>query len=193
MAIRPANQHQPVQVTRSPCDPSAGPLLLAAGAGHGAGFGALVPQMTARSEPGHAPGLSGLITTISQFTIVTGITILGRLYPSIAHVGSRASSGHVLSAVAWSSPSPTPPPPHSRCRWPAPGKPPLMLGSDSARPGRTLYGAALEPGGSPVPAATPELKLYGPSRHRTIVPGPSCRSAPDSCQGTDRRDCARSL
>jgi hypothetical protein len=55
--------------------------------------------MTARSEPGHAPVLSGLITTISQFTIVTGITILGRLYPSIAHVGSRASSGHVLSAV----------------------------------------------------------------------------------------------
>jgi hypothetical protein len=143
--------------------------------------------MTARSEPGHAPVLSGLITTISQFTIVTGITILGRLYPSIAHVGSRASSGHVLSAVAWSSPSPTPPPRHSRCRWPAPGKPPSMLGSDSARPGRTLYGAALEPGGSPVPAATPELKLYGPSRHRTIVPGPSCRSAPDSCQGTDRR------
>jgi hypothetical protein len=60
--------------------------------------------MTARSEPGHAPVLSGLITTISQFTIVTGITILGRLYPSIAHVGSRASSGHVLSAV-WGAPS----------------------------------------------------------------------------------------
>jgi MFS family permease len=81
--------------------PSAGPLLLAAGAGHGAGFGALVPQMTARSEPGHAPVLSGLITTITQFAIVTGIAILGGLYLSIAHAGSRASSGHALSAVTW--------------------------------------------------------------------------------------------
>lgn len=80
--------------------PSAGPLLLAAGAGHGAGFGALVPQMTARCEPGHAPVLSGLITTITQFAIVTGIAILGGLYLSIAHAGSRASFGQALSAVA---------------------------------------------------------------------------------------------
>jgi MFS family permease len=81
--------------------PSADPLLLAAGAGHGAGFGALVPQMTARSEPGHAAVLSGLITTITQFAIVTGIAILGGLYLSIAHAGSQASFGHALSAVTW--------------------------------------------------------------------------------------------
>jgi MFS family permease len=81
--------------------PSAGPLLLAAGAGHGAGFGALVPQLTARSEPGHAAVLSGLITTITQFAIVTGIAVLGGLYLSMAHAGSRASFGQALSAVVW--------------------------------------------------------------------------------------------
>jgi len=79
---------------------SAGPLLLTAGIGHGAGFGALVPQMTAPSDPAHAPVLSGLITTITQFAIVTGIAIFGGLYLSIAHAGSRASFGHALSAVA---------------------------------------------------------------------------------------------
>jgi MFS family permease len=78
----------------------AGPLLLAAGAGHGAGFGALVPQMTARIRAAHIPTLSGLITTITQLGIAAGIATLGGLYLAIAHTGRPVASDHALSAVA---------------------------------------------------------------------------------------------
>jgi MFS family permease len=79
--------------------PVAGPLLLAAGAGHGAGFGALVPQLTARTRPASIPTISGLITTITQLSIVAGIAIFGGLYQVIARAGHQATFGHALSAV----------------------------------------------------------------------------------------------
>jgi MFS family permease len=78
----------------------AGPLLLAAGAGHGAGFGALVPQITARTRAAHVPTLSGLITTITQLGIAAGIATLGGLYLAIAHTGRTVTSDHAMSAVA---------------------------------------------------------------------------------------------
>ncbi len=80
----------------------AGPLLLAAGAGHGAGFGALVPQITARIRATHIPTLSGLITTITQLGIAAGIATLGGLYLAIAHTGRpvTSTSDHAMSAVA---------------------------------------------------------------------------------------------
>jgi MFS family permease len=78
----------------------AGPLLLAAGAGHGAGFGALVPQISARIQAAHIPTLSGLITTITQLGIAAGIATLGGLYLAIAHTGRLATSDHAMSAVA---------------------------------------------------------------------------------------------
>jgi MFS family permease len=78
----------------------AGPLLLAAGAGHGAGFGALVPQMTGRIRAAHIPTLSGLITTITQLGIAAGIATLGGLYLAIADPGRPATSDHAMSAVA---------------------------------------------------------------------------------------------
>jgi len=78
----------------------AGPLLLAAGAGHGAGFGALVPQITVRTRAAHVPTLSGLITTITQLGIAAGIATLGGLYLAIAHTGRTVTSDHAMSAVA---------------------------------------------------------------------------------------------
>jgi MFS family permease len=78
----------------------AGPLLLAAGAGHGAGFGALVPQITARIRAAHIPTLSGLITTVTQLGIAAGIATLGGLYLTIAHAGRPLTSDHAMSAVA---------------------------------------------------------------------------------------------
>jgi len=78
----------------------AGPLLLAAGAGHGAGFGALVPLLTARIRAAHIPTLSGLITTITQLGIAAGIATLGGLYLAIAHTGRPMTSDHAMSAVA---------------------------------------------------------------------------------------------
>jgi MFS family permease len=80
--------------------PVAGPMLLAAGAGHGAGFGALVPQLTARTRPASIPTISGLITTITQLAIVVGIASLGGLYQGMAHPIHLITFGHALSAVA---------------------------------------------------------------------------------------------
>jgi hypothetical protein len=79
----------------------AGPLLLAAGAGHGAGFGALVPQLTARTRAAHVPTLSGLITTITQLGIAAGIATLGGLYLAIAHTGRPVTSDHASFQEWW--------------------------------------------------------------------------------------------
>ncbi len=79
--------------------PVAGPLLLAAGAGHGAGFGALVPQLTARTRSACIPTISGLITTVTQLAIVAGIASLGGLYQATAHPSHPATFGHALSSV----------------------------------------------------------------------------------------------
>ncbi len=77
----------------------AAPLLLIAGAGHGAGFGALAPQITARTRAAHIPTLSGLITTITQLGIAAGIATLGGLYLALAHAGRAETSDHAMSAV----------------------------------------------------------------------------------------------
>jgi MFS family permease len=77
------------------------PLLLLAGIGHGAGFGALVHQITARSRPEHVATLSGVITTVAQLAIVVGIATLGGLYLTMAHLGHRASFDHALSLIVF--------------------------------------------------------------------------------------------
>lgn len=80
--------------------PSRGRCCWRPGAGHGAGFGALVPQITARIRTAHIPTLSGLITTITQLSIAAGIATLGGLYLTIAHTGRLPTSDHAMSAVA---------------------------------------------------------------------------------------------
>jgi len=75
------------------------PLLVLAGAGHGAGFGALVPQIAARAKPAHAPAISGLVTTVTQLAIVVGIAALGSVYLDRIHPGDIVSFQHALSLV----------------------------------------------------------------------------------------------
>lgn len=76
------------------------PLLVMAGAGHGAGFGPLVNQMVSKIKPRHAPALSGLVSMSTQLGIVVGIAALGSIYLGVAHAGSRSSSGAGLWLVA---------------------------------------------------------------------------------------------
>lgn len=59
---------------------TAGPMLFLAGVGHGASFGAAVALIVARSQPAHVSTLSGLITTVAQLAIFTGLAVLGGRY-----------------------------------------------------------------------------------------------------------------
>ena len=77
-------------------DPVAMPLLLFfAGCGHGLSFGTSVHRMTSAIPPVLVPSLSGLITTSSQFAIVSGTALLGSLYLGMSETPSAA-----MSAVA---------------------------------------------------------------------------------------------
>ena len=76
--------------------PQATVLLGMAGAGHGAGFGALV-QRTAGSIPAeHATSFSGVVSTINQLAVVFGIALAGTLYLSL---GPSASTLPAMSSV----------------------------------------------------------------------------------------------
>lgn len=75
------------------------PLLVVAGAGHGAGFGALVPQIASRAKPAHAAAISGLVTTLTQLAIVVGIAALGSVYLGKITPGVTTSFQHGLSLV----------------------------------------------------------------------------------------------
>lgn len=55
-------------------------FLALAGAGHGAGFGALVQRLAGSVTTEQAAFVSGMVSTISQLAIVTGIAVAGTLY-----------------------------------------------------------------------------------------------------------------
>ena len=76
------------------------PLLVLAGAGHGAGFGPLVQQMVARIPPRHAAAIGGLISTMSQLAGAIGVATLGSLYLATARHGSAQLSAHGFSLVS---------------------------------------------------------------------------------------------
>jgi hypothetical protein len=58
-------------------------LLALGGAGHGAGFGALVRTATTQVARQHAAALSGALATVNQLAIATGIAAAGTLYVAI--------------------------------------------------------------------------------------------------------------
>jgi MFS family permease len=76
-------------------------LLAAAGAAHGAGFGALVRQAAATASARHAASLSGVLATVNQLAIAVGIATAGSAYLALLHHPShRGAFGTVLLAVA---------------------------------------------------------------------------------------------
>jgi hypothetical protein len=77
------------------------PLLVLAGAGHGAGFGPLVQQVVARIPPQHAATIGGLISTMSQLAGAIGVATLGSLYLATDHPASAQLSARGLSLVAF--------------------------------------------------------------------------------------------
>lgn len=83
-------------------DPVLMPLLLfLAGCGHGLSFGTSVHRMTSAISPGLVPSLSGLVTSSSQFAIVSGTAVLGSLYLAISSLQpSPAMSIAAMTAVA---------------------------------------------------------------------------------------------
>lgn len=56
------------------------PLLALAGAGHGAGFGAVVARLTAHMPARYASAASGIINTTTQLAILAGIAGLGSAF-----------------------------------------------------------------------------------------------------------------
>jgi MFS family permease len=58
-------------------------LLAVAGAGHGAGFGALVRRAAADVAPEHAASLSGVLATVNQIPVAVGVAAFGTLYLSL--------------------------------------------------------------------------------------------------------------
>ena len=70
--------------------------LVVAGAAHGAGFDALVHRAAAGVPTEHAASFSGVLATINQLAIVTGIAVAGTLYLSAA----RSPMTVVLLALA---------------------------------------------------------------------------------------------
>jgi MFS family permease len=77
------------------------PLLVLAGAGHGAGFGPLVQQVVARIPPRHAAAIGGLISTVSQLAGAIGVATLGSVYLATAHPGSAQLSARGFSLVSF--------------------------------------------------------------------------------------------
>ena len=76
-------------------------LLFFAGSGHGLSFGTSVNRMTSAISPALVPSLSGLVTSSSQFAIVTGTALLGSLYLAISSPQPTPSmSVTAMTAVA---------------------------------------------------------------------------------------------
>lgn len=75
------------------------PLLAVAGAGHGAGFGALVDRVAARVPARHTSAFSGLINTITQLSILIGIAVLGGFYLAAARSGGPRGYATAMSGV----------------------------------------------------------------------------------------------
>jgi hypothetical protein len=75
-------------------------VLVIAGAAHGTGFGALVHRITAGVPAAQAASFSGVLATIDQLAMVTGIAIAGTLYLSAARVTALPPMSVVLLALA---------------------------------------------------------------------------------------------
>jgi hypothetical protein len=57
-------------------------LLVVAGTAHGTGFGVLVHQTAARLPVSRAASFSGLLATVDQLAMITGIAVVGTIYLS---------------------------------------------------------------------------------------------------------------
>jgi MFS family permease len=75
-------------------------VLVIAGAAHGTGFDALVHRTTAGVPARHAASLSGVLATINQLAIVTGIAAAGTLYLSAGQATALPPMSVVLFALA---------------------------------------------------------------------------------------------
>lgn len=75
------------------------PLLVVAGAGHGAGFGALVARFTAHLPSRYAPAASGLINTTFQLGILVGIAALGSAFLGAVDSDGQAGYGQAMPMV----------------------------------------------------------------------------------------------
>ncbi len=88
-------------VTGQGWHPVAGPLLLFfAGSGHGMSFGTTVNRMTSAIPEQYASSLSGLATSCSQFSVVSGTAILGSVYFAVASGFMSVSGGSNTAMVA---------------------------------------------------------------------------------------------
>jgi MFS family permease len=75
-------------------------LFTVAGAGHGAGFGALVQRTVKSVRSEHVADASGALTTIIQLSIVSGIAAAGNLYLEIGPATAIPAMSWVFLAVA---------------------------------------------------------------------------------------------
>lgn len=75
-------------------------VLVIAGAAHGAGFGTLVHRITAGVPAGQAASLSGVLATINELPMVTGIALAGTLYLSAGRATALPQMSLVLLALA---------------------------------------------------------------------------------------------
>lgn len=75
-------------------------VLVIAGAAHGTGFDALVHHTSAGVPLSHAASFSGVLATINQLAIVTGIAVAGTLYLSAGRATALPPMPVVLLALA---------------------------------------------------------------------------------------------
>jgi MFS family permease len=75
-------------------------VLVIAGAAHGTGFDTLAHCATARIPAGDAASLSGVLATVNQLAIVTGIAVAGTVYLSAARLVLLPQMSVVLIALA---------------------------------------------------------------------------------------------
>jgi len=74
-------------------------VLVIAGAAHGAGFDTLVHRTTADVPARDAASLSGILATINQLPMVTGIALAGTLYLSAGRITALPPMSLVLLAL----------------------------------------------------------------------------------------------
>ncbi len=72
------------------------------GLGLGAGFTPLLNTALAHVPPGDAPDASGVVATVQQLALVTGIALFGTIYLSLNPSAAGHGAHHPGSAIAWS-------------------------------------------------------------------------------------------
>ncbi|MBO0808523.1 MAG: hypothetical protein J2P32_09515, partial [Actinobacteria bacterium] len=75
-------------------------LLALAGAAHGTGFGALAHRASASIPDSHAASFSGILATITQLAITTGIAVVGTLYLATGQFSTIPAMSVVLVTLA---------------------------------------------------------------------------------------------